>query len=136
MTSEFAFSRSRADSPGRLSIVCLNKDHADYLEDNLLSVAAQKFGDFEYLVADGGSTDGSLDILSKHAFVTVLPGSDSSRDEGVLRAISAASADYVMFTTSTDGYLTRNWFAKVVETLDGDGEVSLVWGGYAGSAGG
>lgn len=132
MQTGFQFSRPKTKrSPPKLSVICLNKDHAAYLDDNLLSIAAQKFEDFEFIVADGGSTDGSLEILARYDFVSVLPGADTSRTDGVMRVAAAATGDYVMFTTSTDGYLCRNWFATAVGALDSDPEISLVWAASA-----
>ena len=45
-----------------------------------------------------------------------------------MRGAAAATGEYVMVTTSTDGYLSRDWFRIAVEALDGDPEAALVWG--------
>lgn len=132
MCPSFTFSRSASTGkPKKLSVICLNRNHDKYIEENLLSVAAQRFDDFEFLVADGGSTDQSLAIFSRYEFATVLPGADRSRNEGIERAVAAASGAYLMFTTSTDGYVSRNWFQRAVAGLDDDPEASLVWGASA-----
>jgi glycosyltransferase involved in cell wall biosynthesis len=114
-----------------VSVICINKNHADYLEDNILSVFSQKFDDYEFIVADGGSTDNSLEIIKSHPFIRLVSGKDSSRGEGLIRALAVARGRYVMVTTSTDGYLSPNWLSTVVKTLDNDPKVALVYGGSA-----
>lgn len=111
-----------------ISVICINKNHDKYIEDNFLSVLSQKFDDFEFIVADGGSTDKSLEIIKNYKFIKLLPGVDSSRSEGIIRAIHSAKGKYIMITTSTDGYMSRNWFEVVSKILNEDKKISLVYG--------
>jgi len=128
----FVYNRNEAhiESPV-VSVICLNKNHAQYLEDTIFSVLSQKFEDFEFIIADGGSTDTSIALIENYKFIKLLPGSDSSGSEGYFRALSAARGRYVMMTTSTDGYLCRNWFRSASSILDGDPKISLVFGASA-----
>jgi|GEM_PF-1110800 len=132
----FAFDLNR-DPPQHpaISVICINKNHGDYIEDTLVSVMAQKFDDFELIVADGGSTDQSLEILGKYRFVRLVSGKDSSRGEGLARALGQARGRYVMVTTSTDGYLSRDWFAAAASVLDREPQVALVCGASAAMSG-
>jgi glycosyltransferase involved in cell wall biosynthesis len=114
-----------------ISVICLNKNHGEFLEDNILSVFSQKFENFEYIIADGGSTDRSLEIIQRHKFIHLLPGPDASPGEGFLRALNCARGRNIMVTTSTDGYLSRNWFQRAVGLLDSDPQLSLVYGASA-----
>lgn len=114
-----------------LSVICNNKNHGAYIEDMILSVLSQKFDDFELIIADGGSTDNSLDIIKKYKFITLQPGPDSSPTEGMMKALAAARGRYVMVTTSTDGYLSRDWFKTATSFLDNNPEISLVFGASA-----
>ncbi|WP_347988038.1 glycosyltransferase [Methylomonas sp. AM2-LC] len=114
-----------------ISVICINRNHEKYIEDTILSVLAQKFDNFEFLIADGGSTDSSLDIIRQYPFIQLVTGQDTCREEGLLRALNAARGRYVMVTTSTDGYLSRDWFKRAATILDQDSQVSLVFGGSA-----
>jgi len=131
----FKFGRFASDTQKyfvpTVSVICINKNHAKYLETNFLSVLSQDLDDFEFLVADGGSTDSSLEIISQYSFIQLLPGKDTSRNDGILRAVAAARGRYVMITTSTDGYLSRNWFRSAATELDNHPAISLVYGASA-----
>ena len=130
----FVFDRDRppAAEPPAISVICINKNHGDYLDDTIFSVLSQKFDDFEFIISDGGSTDNSLGIIGKYKFITLMTGKDGSRGEGLHRALMAARGRYVMITTSTDGYLSRTWFQSVAKVLDEDPRVSLVFGASVG----
>lgn len=51
----------------KLSIVTINYNNADGLRKTLASVAAQTYRDIEHIMIDGGSTDGSIDIIREYA---------------------------------------------------------------------
>jgi glycosyltransferase involved in cell wall biosynthesis len=130
--SDFNFQLRRAtpDQPA-ISVICINKNHVTYLEEAILSVLSQQYDNFEFIVGDGGSTDGSLELIARHPFIRLVAGADRSREEGLQRALSAARGRYVMVTTSTDGYISRDWFRRTVEVLDSDPRLALVYGGSA-----
>ena len=48
----------------KFSIITINYNDKDGLEQTIVSVLDQTFQDYQYIVIDGGSTDGSLDIIS------------------------------------------------------------------------
>jgi glycosyltransferase involved in cell wall biosynthesis len=130
--SNFSFNREQGQfiNP-KISVICINKNGEKYIEDTILSVFQQNYDDYEFIISDGGSTDRSLEIIGKYKFIKLLPGKDSSRIEGLLRAVEAARGQYLMVTTSTDGYLSRDWFKSASLVMDNDPQVSLVFGASA-----
>lgn len=115
-----------------ISVISANRNHGDFLEDSIESVLSQKFDDYEYIIVDGASTDNSVDIIKKHAAknpqIRWVSEPDQGNADAVRKALRMARGRYIMITTSTDGYLSRNWFSSVVNVLDNDPSVSLVWG--------
>ena len=51
----------------KLSIITINYNNAEGLRKTLASVASQTFRDFEHIIVDGGSTDGSVEIIREYA---------------------------------------------------------------------
>ena len=82
---------ARVESP-RFSIVTASFNQASFLEETLRSVRAQARADVEHLVIDGGSTDGSVDILRAHDDTLVYwrsvrdAGQSSAWNEGARRS--------------------------------------------------
>lgn len=116
--------------PGKriVSIVTVNLNNAAGLAKTLDSVAAQTFRDFEHIVIDGGSTDGSIELLRARA--DHLAYWVSEPDAGVYPAMNkgwrAARGEYVLFLNSGD------WLAStsvVAAMLDGASE-DIVYGDF------
>lgn len=93
----------------KLSIVTVNLNNAAGLERTAASVVRQTFWDKEFIVVDGGSTDGSLHIIEKYNGGISLCVSE--KDEGIFHAmnkgIGYAKGDYVLMLNSGD-ILTSN----------------------------
>ena len=51
----------------KLSIITINYNNAEGLRKTLASVASQTFRDFEHIIVDGGSTDGSVEVIREYA---------------------------------------------------------------------
>ena len=51
----------------KLSVITINYNNKSGLEKTIQSLFSQTFTDFEYIVIDGGSTDGSIDIINKYS---------------------------------------------------------------------
>ena len=67
----------------KISIVTPNFNGAEWLERAIQSVVSQEYGDIEYIVRDGGSSDGSLQIIERHrAHITKFV---SEKDNGQYR---------------------------------------------------
>jgi len=93
----------------KLSIITINYNNRDGLERTIRSVVGQTFKDFEYIVIDGGSTDGSVDIIKKYS--DRIDYWVSEPDKGIYNAmnkgVSKATGDYCNFLNSGD-YFNRN----------------------------
>jgi len=101
----------------KISIVTPSFNQAVYLEDGMLSVLSQKCADLEYIVVDGGSTDGSAEIVARHA--DRLGWWVSEPDGGQYDAINkgfAHSTGEVMGWMNSDDKLTP-WALSVVEEI-------------------
>lgn len=105
----------------RLSIITVNYNNSDGLRRTLDSVAAQTCREFEFLVIDGGSADGSVDLLRVDN--GLIDYWVSEADRGVYHAmnkgVQAAHGDYVLFLNSGDTFYDSEVVARVLNELDG-----------------
>jgi glycosyltransferase involved in cell wall biosynthesis len=69
----------------RISIVTPSFNDVEYLEQTILSIINQGYPNLEYVIIDGGSTDGSVDIIKKYA--DHLAYWVSEKDQGMYHAI-------------------------------------------------
>jgi|GEM_PF-1034539 len=86
-----------------IAIPVLNR--ANMIHAAIKSTLAQSGPPVEILVADGGSTDGTLDVIGQFPQVRLLPGPDADAHDGMNRAAAAATGDVIGFLASDDVYL-------------------------------
>jgi len=89
--------------PPLISIVTVVLNGAGTLERAIESVTKQAFDDFEYVILDGGSTDGSLDILRRHeAKVRWRSEPDEGLYDAMNKAVRVARGRWVLFLGADD----------------------------------
>lgn len=94
-----------------------------YLEETILSVIGQTYSNFEYLVIDGGSSDGTLDIIKKYdGFIDYwLSENDEGISDAFNKGIRLSSGDIIGIINADDFY-DRNALQNVVnvrvQTID------------------
>lgn len=111
----------------KISIITINLNNAEGLKKTIRSVLGQTFRDFEFIIIDGGSTDGSYEIIAEHA--GSLSFWVSEPDNGIYHAmnkgITRASADYLLFLNSGDYLVNERILAMVSSRL---GVAEIVYG--------
>lgn len=103
----------------RYSVITINYNNADGLHKTIQSVVSQTSKDYEYIVIDGGSSDGSIDVIKKYA--DQIHYWVSERDKGIYNAmnkgIAQAQGDYCIFMNSGDIFYDD----KVLERVSKNG---------------
>lgn len=116
------------NSRPKISVITASKNGARFLRRTIKSVLQQTFTDYEHVIVDSVSTDDTIEILKEYKNIRWISEPDRHTDEGFFKALEMTRGQYIMLCCISDGYLDRDWFAKCVEILDNDAEVSLVYG--------
>jgi glycosyltransferase involved in cell wall biosynthesis len=113
----------------KVSIVTPSFNQADYIEKSILSVLQQSYENIEYIIIDGGSSDGSVEIIKKYQ--DQLSYWVSERDDGQTHAIKKgfdiATGDIYAWLNADDAY-SLDTVSKAVEYLKHNIEVDLIYG--------
>ncbi len=112
-----------------VSIITPSYNQARYLEETIRSVLEQDYPALEYFVMDGGSNDGSVEIIRRYG--DQLTGWVSEKDQGQADAINKgfrrATGEIIAWLNSDDAY-QPGAIQKAVESFEKHPEAGLVYG--------
>jgi glycosyltransferase involved in cell wall biosynthesis len=115
------------DPAMKISVITVSYNSAKTIEDTILSVVKQTYSNIEYIVIDGGSTDGTLDICEKYR--EKIRHLVSEKDKGIYDAmnkgLALASGEVIGILNSDDLYADDNVIAKVADKISSTGADAL-----------
>jgi glycosyltransferase involved in cell wall biosynthesis len=112
----------------RFSILTPTLDRRAMLSEAIASVAEQSWPEVEHIVADGGSVDGTLEMIAGVPNVHVIAGPDRGIYDGLNKALSAARGDVVGWLNSDDLYAVGA-FTAAAAVLAANPRAAAVCGG-------
>jgi glycosyltransferase involved in cell wall biosynthesis len=103
----------------KLSVVTPSFNQARFIEDTILSILSQTYKPIEYIIVDGGSTDGSIDIINKYRskIDVLIVEPDLGSADALNKGFRLATGDYLAFLNSDDTY-DPGFAASLLSILD------------------
>lgn len=116
----------------KLSIITINRNNAAGLEKTMRSVATQTYKELEYIVIDGASTDGSVEVIKKlepeFAHLKWVSEPDTGIYNALNKGIRMASGDYIQILNSADCLAATDVTEKMLASFEKAGFPTILYG--------
>jgi glycosyltransferase involved in cell wall biosynthesis len=101
----------------KLSIITICKNEAESIESTILSIISQTFTDFEYIVIDGSSKDGTKEIIEKYKdkINKFISEPDSGIFNAMNKGINLSNGEYLCFLNGGDYFADKTVLEKIFE---------------------
>lgn len=113
----------------KVSIITPSYNQGHYLEETIFSILGQDYPNIEYIIVDGGSSDESVEIISKHQdhLAWWVSEKDKGHADALNKGFAHASGEILAWLNSDDTYLPGA-VSEAVEFLMSHPEVGMVYG--------
>ena len=103
----------------KISIITACYNSSKYIEQTILSVLNQTYLDIEYIVIDGASSDGTVDIILKYVdkIAYFISEPDRNMYDAINKGINRATGDYIAILNSDDFYISNTIISDVVKQI-------------------
>lgn len=114
----------------KISIITVCYNSVETIRDTLESVLQQDYLNIEYIIVDGGSNDGTLDILREYqsGISKVISESDKGIYDAMNKGIQAATGDVIGILNSDDFYANPNVISEVANVFKSNQRLDMVFG--------
>lgn len=112
----------------KISIITVVYNAVATIEQTILSVVKQDYSNIEYIIVDGGSTDGTLDIVKKYEekIALWLSEPDHGIYDAMNKGLTYATGDYIYYLGADDCLLAPTSISQVVSFLQDNPEVDVL----------
>jgi len=113
----------------KVSIITATYNSAETLEETIRSLISQSYPDIEYIVVDGGSTDGTLGIINKYEnkIAKVISEKDNGMYDALNKGILLSTGEIVGILNSDDLYYDKDVIKTIVQKMEESG-AEVCWG--------
>jgi glycosyltransferase involved in cell wall biosynthesis len=113
----------------KISIVTPSYNQAKFLDDAIKSVIDQGYPNFEHIIFDNCSTDGTTELLKKYPHLIWISERDQGQSDALNKGLRRATGEFVGWLNADDRYLP-DCFYSVTKTLQAHPECDILYGDY------
>ena len=114
----------------KISIITVVYNNSSTIEDTINSIINQTYGEIEYIIIDGASTDGTLDIINK--YIDAIDIFISEKDHGIYDAmnkgIKLATGEVIGILNSDDIYFNNFVIETIVTAFELEKDLDILYG--------
>jgi glycosyltransferase involved in cell wall biosynthesis len=114
----------------KISIITVVYNNEKTISDAMNSVISQNYGNIEYIVIDGGSTDNTVNLINQHKdkLSYFVSEKDKSLYDGMNKGILASTGDVIGILNSDDLYQDSNVIKEVMEQFNNNLDLDILYG--------
>ena len=112
------------------SIITVTYNASRWLERTIQSVISQSYPHIEYIIIDGNSTDGTLELIEKYqsSITHCISEPDKGLYDAMNKGLKSASGDYVWFINAGDTLYSENTVREIVNAISSGNLPSIIYG--------
>ncbi|MDY4368062.1 glycosyltransferase family 2 protein [Pectobacterium brasiliense] len=113
------------DITPKITVITVVYNNSSELQETIDSISSQTYSNIEYVVVDGGSKDGTLDIIKKNTkFIDKwISEADKGIYDAMNKGVHLATGDFVIFMNSGDKFYSADVIFKVIQESNGLADV-------------
>lgn len=111
----------------KISVLTPSFNSKDYIERAIVSVLKQDYDNFEHIIMDAGSKDGTVDILKKYDHLNWVSEPDKGQSDAMNKAYKKSTGEIIVFLNADDEF-EDGIFNLVIEKFKADPSADMVIG--------
>lgn len=111
----------------KISIVTPSYNQCEFIEDNIQSILNQKYPNFEHIIVDNCSNDGTIEIIKKYSHLNWISETDGGQSEAINKGFKKANGEIIAWLNADD-YYCLNVFNRVAKYFVNNKDIMWVYG--------